>query len=261
MTDLKLGRLPSKYDGRDLQFGEYLFTRKEVYVPPVFGHGNTFKDWGMLGNDQYGDCVWAGFDHEVMNYANLAAGGVTGQEVVKFSTANTLSDYGSTGFNPETGENDNGTEVRSALGYRQTTGLVDETGKRHKIGAYVSIDPKNHKHIITALWIFEAVGLGFAVPESAMTQFNEGKPWDVSTRETKIIGGHYVPLIGKPVPTGEFAVITWAQRQLMTEKFFNNYVEECWAYITPEELQKRSQANWGGFNWRQLEEDLKVVTN
>lgn len=255
MAQYKLGRLPKKFDGRDFKFEDF-HKEGSVHIPTIFGHGGTFKDWGMLGNDKYGDCVWAGAAHETMNYTNLAAGGVVGQEVVKFTDEGVLSDYGAcTGFNPATGENDNGTEVRASYKYRQKTGIIDADGKRHKIGAYVSINPKNMQHLAEALWIFEGVGIGIEFPNTAMEQTNNSQPWEYETG-AQIEGGHYINLIGKARPANQFTVITWGHRQIVSWRFLENYCEEAWAYITQEELNKRTQQNWGGFNWKALEEAL-----
>ena len=229
-----------------------------INVPNVFGHGNTFANWGLNGNDKFGCCVEAGGAHETELINNLAAGGVTGKEVVKITTENTLSDYAAiTGFNPATGENDNGTEVRAALEYRVKTGLIDSTGKRHKIGAFVFIEPGSIQHLIEAIFIFDAVGIGIKFPGSAMEQFNNGQPWSV-VPGSNIEGGHYVPLVGKPAQ-GDLACITWGKRQVLTEAFYKEYCDEAWAYVTPESLNTKTLRNWGGFNWNQLQEDLQNV--
>lgn len=257
MADLKTGRIRSKPDPRDLKFETYA-KDSTVILPARFGHGNSFSDWGMLGNDQYGDCVFAGADHETMLIDNLASPGAkTGFEAAKFTPANALDDYGTvTGFNPQTGAGDNGTEPRAALKYRVKTGLVDATGKRHKIAAYVAV-PLTLTTIFEATFIFDAVGIGFEFPGSAMNQFNEGKPWEV-VPGAQIEGGHYVPIVGRP-EIGKLAVITWAKNQHMSEDFFSKYVDEAWAFITPESLNAKTQKNWGGYDWAQLEADLKTV--
>jgi hypothetical protein len=256
---LKLGNNFSKPDSRDLQYENYRSAKTAVLVPEVFGHGNTFKDWGMLGNDQYGDCVFAGADHEQMLIANLALPGApVGVEPVKFTPENALADYGAvTGFDPQTGEGDNGTDPRESFKYRQKTGLIDASGKRHKIAAYVSIPVTNIAAVIEATFIFDAVGIGFEFPGSAMEQFNNGEPWAV-VKGAQIEGGHYVPIVGKP-SKGNLAIVTWAKRQVMTEAFYKKYTVEAWAFITQESLNAKTQRNWGGYNWEELQKDLQKV--
>ncbi len=256
---LKFGKTPAAPKNTDRLFSDYRVSTTTITVPSTFGHGNTYKDWGMLGNDQYGDCVFAGSAHEVMLLTNLAAGGVTGQVVTPFTDQSVLSDYAAvTGFNPATGEGDNGTNVHEALDYRRNTGLLDANGKRHKIAAYVSLEPGNLKMLREALYIFEAVGIGFEVPAYAETEFAEGRIWSVRKTNAEIVGGHYVPLVGVPA-VGDLSCVTWGRRQVMSDTFFTKYCDEAYAYITLEELNKRTQKNWGGFDWKALTEDLKIV--
>lgn len=254
----KLGKLPAEYYPKDLRYTSYRNSRAPFTVPSIFGHGKSFTDWGMLGNDQYGDCVFAGSDHEVMLINNLAQGDVVNKEVVKFTPENALADYGAvTGFNPETGEGDNGTDVHDALNYRLKTGLIDASGKRHKIAAYVALEPGNIEHLVEAIFVFEAVGIGFEVPSSAMSQYDKGEVWSV-VPGAQIEGGHYIPLVGKPA-IGNLTAVTWGKRQVMTEGFYKKYCDEAYAYITEEELKARDKKNWGGFSWEQLQADLKLV--
>ena len=62
MPQLKLGKMPAKDDSRDLLFARYVEPVKLPTPPPQFGHETLFrpKSWGMLGNDEWGDCAWAG---------------------------------------------------------------------------------------------------------------------------------------------------------------------------------------------------------
>lgn len=258
-VELKTGKKDPTYDKRDFRYAQ-LAKSVAITPPNNFGHGKSFADWGMLGNDKYGDCVIAGGDHEVMLLNNLAAGGQTGLEVVKFTEDNALSDYSAvTGFKKDDPSTDQGTEVRQALKYRQSTGLIDSQGKRHKIAAYVSLEPGNVAQLLQATFIFEVVGIGFQFPESAMDQFNEGKVWSVVSN-APINGGHYIPIVGRPQP-GYLGSVTWGQRQIMTEGFYKKYCDEAWGLITLEELNKRTQKNWGGFAWKDLEEDLRRISS
>lgn len=259
--DFKLGNNFSEPDDRDIEYDKYAHADTAVgtvNVPATFGHGNSFSNWGMLGNDDYGDCVLAGSDHETMLINNLAQGDKVGYEAVKFTAENALDDYGAiTGFNPKTGAGDNGTEPRDAFKYRQKTGLIDARGSRHKIAAYVSIPVTNIKDVLEAVFIFDAVGIGIEFPGSAMEQFNSGQPWDV-VEGAQIEGGHYIPIVGRPAAE-QYAIITWGKRQLMTEAFYQKYTQEAWGFITEESLNVKTKENWGGFNWAALQADLQKV--
>jgi hypothetical protein len=255
MTTLKLGKHPATEDPRDLLFSRYVKPHEIPAPPAQFGHETLFapKSWGMLGNDNWGDCAWAGPAHETMLLT--AEGG----KPVQFTEAAVLSDYtAGTGFDPNAGPpgqnpTDRGSNVRNVLKYRVKTGIVDAAGKRHKIGAYVKLGPKDLTEIYQAMYIFQAVGIGIEFPGSAMEQFNKGQPWSV-VPGAKVEGGHYVPCVAK---RANIDVVTWGALQPMTVEFFETYCDEAWAYISTEDLKQGVDPD--GFSLTQLKEDLAAL--
>jgi len=252
MPTLRLGKNPATDDARDLLFSKYVDTTKLPPAPAEFGHEALFapKGWGMLGNDEWGDCAWAGPAHETML---LSAEGGDG---ASFTSAGVLSDYAAgTGFNPSAGPpghnpTDRGSNVRDVLQYRRNTGIIDAAQTRHKIGAFVKLEPKNLTHVYQAMYLFQVVGIGIEFPGSAMEQFNEGKPWTV-VEGAQIEGGHYVCCVAK---RQDIDIVTWGALQQMTVAFFEKYCDEAWTYISTEDLQKEVDPD--GFNLSQLKADL-----
>ncbi len=245
---MKLGKAPFQPDARDAKFAfaKYL-TATLPQRPASFGHERGFQ-WGMLGNDRYGDCVFAGGAHEQMLFAR------EGNKSVAFTSDAVLHDYGAvTGFDPVTGAGDNGTNVRDAMKYRQRTGLLATNG-RHKISAYLSIDPKNVGHILTAAYLFGACGIGIEFPSSAMDQFNAGKPWSV-VKGSPIEGGHYIPVVGRR--GGYIEVVTWGKTQRVTAAFLKSYCDEAWCVVSPEILTNGKTPE--GFDLAQLRADLAAL--
>jgi hypothetical protein len=231
---LPLGKKPATEDRRDIRLKALLEqTGQPLPTPPHrFGHANLYSGdaWGMMGNDRYGDCVFAGAAHETMLTNHLA------RRTVTFTDQAVLSDYSAvTGFNPADPSSDQGTDVRDALKYRQKTGIVDANGARHKIGAYVALTPGDWDELMQAVYVFAAVGVGVEFPDSAMDQFNQGEPWDV-VDGAKIEGGHYIPCMGRS-SAGIGGVVTWARRQSATRAFYEKYADEAWAIVFPEELR------------------------
>jgi len=248
---MMLGKKPATYDERDLQFAHYLDPAFALPPHPLnFGHEQAFpaKGWGMLGNDRAGDCVFAGGAHETMLW-NAEA-----KNIVPFSDACVLSDYSAlTGYDPSDPSTDQGTNVRDALKYRQKTGLIDANGVRHKIGAYVALEPGNLQQLLEALYLFGAVGGGFKFPDSAMKQFNKGKFWSV-VPGANIEGGHYVPVVAR---RSLIVGVTWAQTQPMTTTWYKVYNDEAWAILSPEMLSSGKSPE--GFDLPTLISDLKEV--
>jgi hypothetical protein len=255
VPELKLGKLPAKRDRRDLLFARYVQPAQLPKPPARFGHETLFapRAWGMLGNDEWGDCAWAGAAHETMLLTK------EGKRAAQFTTARVVGDYAAcTGFDPKAGppgrnKTDRGTSVRQMMGYRRTKGIADSTGKRHRIGAYLALDPANLAEVVQALYLFEVVGIGFVFPESAYAQFNAGKPWDV-VPGAKVKGAHYVCAVGK---RRNLEVVSWGALQQMTPRFFHAYCDEAWAYVSTEDL--RSGRSPEGFDLAQLKADLKAL--
>jgi hypothetical protein len=247
---LKLGKLAATHDPQDLLFAHYR-TTELTEAPTGYGHTALVKDpWGMLGNDEYGDCAEAGPCHETMLW-NAAAG-----KQVQFTAQNALAAYSAiTGFNPDDPSSDQGSNVRDVLKYRVKTGFTDSTGLVHKIGAYVALEPGNWEELLEALFCFEAVGIGIQFPSSAMTQFNKGKPWSVVSG-AQIEGGHYVPVVGKP-SSSDGECVTWGAIQRFTKSFYVKYCDEAWGVVSPEALAGGKTLE--GLDLTQLQADLAAL--
>lgn len=246
---LSLGKTPARAGAMTFKLSKYIDKSALPKPPKQFGHEGLIQAiWGMLGNDRYGDCVWAGAAHETMMW-NAEAG-----RKVAFSDAGVLSDYSAvTGFNPKKPSTDQGTDMVVAASYRRKTGIVDAVGKRHQVAAYLSIKPGDINEHMIAAYLFGAVGIGIEFPSSAMDQFNAGKPWDVVSR-SKIEGGHYVPLVAR---RANLEVVTWGRLQAMTPAFFQKYNDESVAYVSLEALQNNKSPE--GFNAAQLQADLAAL--
>ena len=88
---MKLGKHPATPRPKDLRLAAYL--DPTLPAPPgTFGldHVEPVDGWGMLGNDRYGDCVWAGACHETMV---LTGRGDSYNLPASFSDADSLNAY------------------------------------------------------------------------------------------------------------------------------------------------------------------------
>lgn len=265
MGRYKLGKRPATYDSRDLTYAALRPSVKLPSIPQTFGHGNDWsgEGWKMLGNgpddsvspgfEGCGDCAWAGPAHETMELCKDA-----GRPLPNFTGKVVVEQYSEySGYNLSTGQNDNGSSVREVLQWRTTKGLKDADGGIHKVGVYVALETDNLQHIVEAAYLFECVGIGLEVPESAQQQFTEGAPWSV-VPGAEVVGGHYVPVVGRP-EEGTLAIVTWAKRQLMTEKFYSKYTDEAWAYVSGERINAVTGKSYEHFGAAELEEYLSSL--
>ena len=197
-----------------------MFAKASV-TPPATVDYSGFGPVGMLGNDTVGDCVFAADGHIVEQATFFGQGS---EYVV--STEQALAAYSQvTGYNPADPNTDQGALVQDGLDYLRKTGFGG-----HKIAAFAQVDVKNITEVKNAIAEFGSVDIGFNFPDSAMTQFNAGKPWDV-VAGARIEGGHCVTVVG--YTDAYLTVCTWGKStQKMTYAFWNKYVEEAWALVS-----------------------------
>jgi hypothetical protein len=249
----KLGKKPARRGAVKFKLATYLKQANLPTPPKVFGHQSLVgAHWGMLGNEDYGDCVWAGAAHETMLWNKEA------NKTASFNDNVVLGDYSAvTGFKKGDPKTDQGTDVQVAASYRRKTGVLDASGKRHKVAAYLALSLGNVDQLMQAMYLFGAVGIGFKFPNSAMAQFNAGKPWDVVPGPAPT-DGHYVPGVGRDAK-GNLVVVTWGKLQLMTPRFYKKYCDEVVAYVSDEMLVPPTDVTLEGLNLTQLMKDLGAL--
>lgn len=213
----KLGRLPN-----DPAKPRLRLALKDGAPPPpaaIDWHSGV-ASWGMLGNDAYGDCVFAANGHIVEQQTALGGGLET---VV--TTDETLAEYSRvTGFSPADPATDQGAMVQDGLNDLRKAGLAGRT-----IAAFAEVSPHDLVTVQSAVADLGAVSIGINLPASAMSQFHAGQPWDAVANDGGILGGHCVLLVG--YDAAHLYVVTWGKVQPMTHAFWNAYVEECWPIV------------------------------
>ena len=240
-----------------LLFGTYFKAPDSPPVPTRFGRPWLIKPgaWGTLGNDDVGDCVWAGAAHETMMFSADVGGSVD------FNTAGVLSDYSAvTGYVVGDDATDQGTDMRDAAVYRQKTGIVDSSGQRHKVDVYADIRTADLNQLALATYLLGAVGVGVMFTDVAMAQFNNGDVWDIKSRmkEAKNLGGHYIPCIGRN-SANNFLFVSWGRLQAATPAWVRHQMDSGIAYLSRERLSAQGLSPQG-FNLAQLNDDLAQIT-
>lgn len=249
----KRGKLPARPDAVKLKFGAYFSASNLPAVPAVFGRPWMVRQWGVLANDVFGDCVWAGAAHETMLLRADA-----GYPAPPFMNSNVLADYSAvTGFDKSKPETDQGTDLQVAAAYRQKTGIMDAAGTRHTIDIYTALHVGDLSQIALAAYLFGAVGIGVNLPSSAEDQFNAAEPWHVVPGDT-LTGGHYIPLVGRN-SRGDFLVVTWGRLQAVEAAWLQANMDEGIAYVSPDRLNAQGVSP-ENYSAAQLADDYKQVT-
>ncbi len=246
---LKLGKQVARHDPRTLLLASY--TTTALPTPPAsFDLTSKVTSWGMMENDQIGDCTCAAAGHLIMEWTANA-----GKKMVTLSDKQIVAAYSAiTGYNPTTGANDNGAVEIDVLNYWRQTGIA-----HHKIGAYVALEPSNHNHIMDSVYIFEGCYIGMQLPISAQAQVQNHQPWSVPpggpTGDGKpgSWGGHAVPVVA--YDSRGVTVVTWGALQMMTWSFWEAYCDEAYAILSQDYLTGKKTTTQG-FGLQQLQEDL-----
>jgi len=153
---LKLGKAAARHDPRTLLLASY--ATAALPTPPASADLTAkVSAWGMMDNDQIGDCTCAAAGHLIMEWTANA------KKMVTPSDKQIVAAYSAiTGYNPTTGANDNGAVEIDVLNYWRQSGIAG-----HKIGAYMAVEPSNHLHIMDSVYIFEGCYIGLQLPVSA----------------------------------------------------------------------------------------------
>lgn len=246
---LKLGKQTARHDPRTLLLASYV-TPSLPTPPASFDLTTKIKSWGMMENDQIGDCTCAAAGHLLMEWTANA-----GKKTFTPTDKQVVAAYSAiTGYNPTTGANDNGAVEIDVLNYWRQSGIAG-----HKIGAYVALEPANHNHIMDSVYIFEGCYIGLQLPISAQAQTQNHNVWSVPpggpTGDGKpgSWGGHAVPVVA--YDSRGVTVVTWGDLQRMTWSFWETYCEEAYAILSNDYLTKKKTSPQG-FKLNQLEADL-----
>src|SRR5579863_2245398 len=92
MVEVKLGKNPARHDARTFAYAKY---RTGAATAPQQAHWGSGLPFAMLDNDKYGDCVEAGYAHQVQLWRDRA-----GAPYIPTDTDVLAAYTALTGFNP-----------------------------------------------------------------------------------------------------------------------------------------------------------------
>lgn len=218
----QLGLQPPKY-APSLKLGEILSGVVPAH-PGATDHLSLVTDWQMLGNNQYGVCG-------PVSEANLRAivtRYLTGRETYPGWTAvRDLYRLVNPDFSEATGAGDNGVIMQTML---EMTAKYGFDGVKPVAFAQVRVD--NPDEVDAAISIFGGLLAGATLRQVQQSQTHDYL-WDY-VPNSPAWGGHAV-LVGQYYDKRRKNV-TWAQLVDMTERFWEEQVEEAWVMIWPEHL-------------------------
>jgi len=247
-TNRKLGRKAVKTDSRTLQLAKY--TTALPPAPPTQDWTKGITSWGMMLNDTLGDCTIAGVGHAVQVWSANTAAEVTVPD------SQILHYYEKwDGYNPKIPSSDRGGIELDVLNHWKKSGF-----DKHKLLAFADPAVANLDEVRQAIELFGGVYIGLSLPLTAEDQVNAGEIWDVVTPSGPKTapgswGGHCV-FVPKYDATS-FTCITWGGLQAMTLAFWNAYVDEAHALLSPDWIAAKGSPV--GLDLVQLKADLAQI--
>jgi hypothetical protein len=254
----KLGRLARTYDPR-VPHMSALLAGKPVKPPPAAV--NYTKEMpnnlGVMLNDTLGDCTCAAVYHAIQVWSFNAAHKLDTEpdsDVEKLYIQ-------ACGYNPREGGEGPGGNEQHVLKYLLNQGApIGPAGQsRHKIAAFVEVDPRIVDDVKGAIADCGVAYIGFNVPAYIVPPAPAQPPavWDVHTSNTKIVGGHAVVLAGYDAHGAR--VISWGSYYTMTWAFFAKYVDEVYAIADPTWVSKTGKTP-GGLSMEELESQMQALS-
>lgn len=254
---MKLGCKPSHHDARTLKLSKYLL--ETLPAPPASVDYTTgVTAWPMFKNDTVGCCTCASKGHGIVERTTegeLQPFIPTDDQILAVYEAVTAQENNGQGYDPATGNNDNGCEILDVLKYYKSTGIAGDT-----LGAYASVNPANNQtEVEQAIYLFGGVDIGVSLPLTAQKQ----EVWDVATvtdgsDAPASWGGHDVIVIAYDAEG--LTCITWGSTKRMTWAFWAKYVTEAWALLDQDWINPSSGVAPSGFDLATLMVDLAAVT-
>jgi hypothetical protein len=222
--------------GRDLLLGRPLTIRSpftprlsevsEPIVPTVkvfTGAADADYQYGMLGNDQYGDCGFAMVFHSVEVICLLL--GIT---LAPYQTAAVVQAYLAYDHGKDVGVN-----LSDLCHTLYSTGILDV-----QLAGYAEGTGRVEDEVTGITQHFGVGFLGIRVAQSMEDAFNAGPGEVYEYKGTKadktLLGGHAVPSVAFNLDENTVDIITWARRMTWTIPTLQHYLDEHYAPIFPQ---------------------------
>jgi hypothetical protein len=249
MSMFKLGRLPRTYDPAIPHLSAMLASKALLPPPPLAVDYTKHMpgNLGMMLNDTLGDCTCAAYYHARQVWSFNAGKMITEPDL-------DVEDLyiKACGYNPKKGGEGPGGVEQKVLTYllKKGAAIGAKGTTRHKISAFVEVDPRNHDDVKRTIVDCGVAYIGFNVPANIMPS-NAPPPstWRVDP-SAKIVGGHAVVLAGYDANGAR--VISWGGYYTMLWDFFAKYVDETYAIADTAWFDSKSKKSLCGLTLAQL---------
>jgi len=230
-----------------------VFTRNQLAPAPAEWDWSTkVQNWGMLANDQVGDCVEAAILHWIMQMSAYAGNPLvaTTQEAIDF--------YEFTGFNPADPNTDQGSLVLGpdgAIPYWHTHGVMCG-GQVSKVAGFLQIKRINPDEWKQGIYYFGGLLTGIRVPASLLAGDTVPPVW--RNWRGPIAGRHEILINGYHSASKLYTLVSWGNVYQATEDCLRHLVDEMVVVIDPIEFDPRGVTALN-LNMQQLITDMSML--
>jgi hypothetical protein len=268
------GRNPRDPSRFCLTLESYVYPQNAVELPPVaynvdVDYATKVASWPMYCNgpdpenavlcpgspNGAGDCTCAAFGHMIQSWTAYAGTEITvpAKDIIAMYSA-------ISGYDPQTGANDNGCDMQTVLEYMRNTGLPDGAGTVHKVAGYARFgDPTNEALLATVLNAFGTVYIGANIQQAQEQQFSAGEPW-AYVAGSAVVGGHAICLQQRRgTGTAKLEDVTWGALQPAATSFQQYCVDEAYAVVSQDFIDAHG-TTVEGLDLAQLLADMSQVS-
>jgi hypothetical protein len=221
---VRLGKKEPRVVPGALKLAKYL-TRSLPPAPPARDWSSSARDFGMMLNDQLGDCTCATAGHFVQVVTAANGHQVT---VPDASVERMYSRVG--GYVPGDPSTDHGAYVVDALADWRDHGPEDADGKVHRILGSAEVDLGNREHFKQAIDCFGGVYLGLSLPLTAQDQERWLLSLAADGNERGSWGGHATS--AHRYDQDGLWVVTWGAPLFLSWPFLDVYCDEAHVPVT-----------------------------
>lgn len=244
LTHYRMGRI---HDHQPPPIGDLsTYATKELPPPAasVAVPGNDWANWGMLGNNQWGDCTIAGAAHVMLADSTIVSTPYT------LPALNVVERV----YFGLTGGPDSGLVMSKVLGAWRASSMFG-----NKLAAFAPVHAQNTTLLQQSIEWFGTAYCGVNLPQPAEGQFQpDGKGvWDLTgtAADHQIEGGHCIALVAYDAQY--LYAVTWGAIVAITYRWWSHYADEAWATITQEFVNRGGDAR--GLSLAALQADLSVA--
>ena len=220
MTELKLGKLPARVDGRTLRLASIF--RKSLAPPPASFNVDAslpvpMSDSNMYLNDQLGDCVIAGRAHMTLRFEDYEQ-----KAIIPITDDDVRTEY-----MKETGGVDSGLVMLNSL--KAWRNGWTAAGQTYNIDAFGALTPSNQQEVMQTIYLLRGTYTGVLIYQSDMDQYNAGQPWSLTPTPGRFLGGHCIYVLG--YDADGLTCVTWGKIQRMTWPWFVARTDETYGVV------------------------------